>query len=263
MQLEILTRDAEAEAHPIPLLFVHGAWHGAWCWDEHFLPYFAQHGYTSTALSLRGHGSSEGKAKLRWTSIADYVFDVSQVASQFERPPVLIAHSMGGLVVQKYLETRQAPAAVLLASVPLSGVLRTTLSIAGRHPLPFVKTNATLSLYHIIGTPELTREAFFSEDMPEEKLAAYYERMQTESYRAFLDMMVFNLPRPKRVQKTPILVLGGAKDTIFNRKEVEATALAYQTKAEMFADVTHDMMLGNRWNVVADRILGWLGEQGL
>ncbi|HLZ81791.1 MAG TPA: alpha/beta fold hydrolase [Ktedonobacteraceae bacterium] len=263
MQLEILTRDAEVDAHPIPLLFVHGAWHGAWCWDEHFLPYFAQHGYTSTALSLRGHGASEGNKKLRWTSITDYVNDVSQVASQFERPPVLIGHSMGCLVVQKYLETHKAPAAVLLASVPPSGVIRTTLSIAGRHPLPFLKTNATLSLYHIIGTPELTREAFFSEDIAGEKLTTYYERMQTESYRAFLDMMVFNLPRPRRVQKTPMLVLGGARDIIFNRKEVEATARAYQTKAEIFADMAHDMMLEDGWNAVADRILAWLGEQGL
>ena len=263
MQLEILIREAVADARPTPLLFVHGAWHGAWCWDEHFLPYFAEHGYTSTALSLRGHGASEGNNKLRWSSITDYVNDVSQIASQFEQPPVLIGHSMGGLVVQKYLETHQAPAAVLLASVPPGGVTRTTLSIAGRHPLPFLKTNATLTLYHIIGTPELTREAFFSEKMPEEKLAAYHQRMQNESYRAFLDMMVFNLPRPKRVQKTPMLVLGGAKDTIFNPKEVQATALGYQTKAEIFADVAHDMMLEDGWNTVADRILAWLGEQGL
>jgi pimeloyl-ACP methyl ester carboxylesterase len=263
MQLEILTREAATEARSTPLLFVHGAWHGAWCWDEYFLPYFAQHGYTSAALSLRGHGASEGNKKLRWSSITDYVNDVSQVASQFEQPPVLIGHSMGGLVVQKYLETRQAPAAVLLASVPPSGATRTTLGIAGRHPLPFLKSNATLTLYHIIGTPELTREAFFSEDMPGEKLTAYHERMQTESYRAFLDMIVLNLPRPKRVQKTPILVLGGGKDTIFNRKEVEATAKAYQTKAEHFANIAHDMMLEDGWNMVADRILAWLEDLNL
>jgi alpha-beta hydrolase superfamily lysophospholipase len=126
-----------------------------------------------------------------------------------------------------------------------------------------LKTNATLSLYHIIGTPELTREAFFSEDMPGEKLITYHERMQTESYRAFLDMMVLNLPRPKRVQKTPILVLGGGKDTIFNRKEVEATASAYQTKAELFANMAHDMMLEDGWNMVADRILAWLEDLNL
>ena len=124
MQLETLTHKPEANPHPTPLLFVHGAWHGAWCWEDHFLPYFAQHGYTSHAVDLRGHGKSEGGDRLRGTSISHYVSDLAQIIGKLERPPVLIGHSLGGLVVQKYLEKHQAPAAVLLASVPPGGVLR-------------------------------------------------------------------------------------------------------------------------------------------
>ena len=44
MKLEVITREPETDARPTPVLFVHGMFHGAWCWDEHFLPYFAQHG---------------------------------------------------------------------------------------------------------------------------------------------------------------------------------------------------------------------------
>ncbi|MBI5715520.1 MAG: alpha/beta hydrolase, partial [Chloroflexi bacterium] len=47
MQLELITRQPASNPRPTPLLFVHGAWHGAWCWAEYFLPYFAQHGYVS------------------------------------------------------------------------------------------------------------------------------------------------------------------------------------------------------------------------
>ncbi|HZU65944.1 MAG TPA: alpha/beta fold hydrolase [Ktedonobacteraceae bacterium] len=260
--LEIRTKLPESDPHATPLLFVHGAWHDAWCWAEHFLPYFAQHDYISYALDLRGHGKSQGRDRLRWTTIADYVSDIEQVASQLERAPVLIGHSMGGLVVQKYLEKHTAPAAVLLASVPPSGALRTTLSIAVRHPLAFLKANLTLSLYPIIGTPALTREAFFSPDMPEEKVQAYFARMQDESYRAFLDMMIFSLPHPKRVN-TPMLVLGGGRDRIFTRKEVEATGRAYGTQAEIFPTMAHDLMLEEGWQAVADRILVWLEELGL
>ena len=46
MHLELLTQEPEATPHSTPFLFVHGAW----CWAEHFLPYFAQHGYVSHAL---------------------------------------------------------------------------------------------------------------------------------------------------------------------------------------------------------------------
>ncbi|PRC62971.1 alpha/beta hydrolase, partial [Mycobacterium sp. ITM-2017-0098] len=35
--LEVIDKGSASAAHPAPLLFVHGAWHAAWCWDEHFL----------------------------------------------------------------------------------------------------------------------------------------------------------------------------------------------------------------------------------
>ncbi len=132
--LELLTHQPQSNPHPTPILFIHGAWHGAWCWAEHFLPYFAERGYTAHALSLRGHGASAGRERLRWSSIADYASDVAQVASQLPKPPILIGHSMGGLIVQKYLEKHPATAAVLLASVPAGGIIKTVLRIAARHP---------------------------------------------------------------------------------------------------------------------------------
>ena len=65
MKLEVITREPETDARPTPVLFVHGMFHGAWCWEEHFLPYFAQRGYAAHALSLRGHVGSEGRERLR------------------------------------------------------------------------------------------------------------------------------------------------------------------------------------------------------
>ncbi|MGB2811055.1 MAG: alpha/beta fold hydrolase, partial [Mycobacterium sp.] len=49
-------------------------------------------------------------------TIADYVEDVKSVADDLPTRPVVIGHSMGGLVVQKYLESNAAPAGVLMAS---------------------------------------------------------------------------------------------------------------------------------------------------
>jgi pimeloyl-ACP methyl ester carboxylesterase len=57
--LEVIDKGSGSEAHPAPLLFVHGGWHGAWCWDEHFLRFFADKGYQALAVSLRGHGNSQ------------------------------------------------------------------------------------------------------------------------------------------------------------------------------------------------------------
>jgi pimeloyl-ACP methyl ester carboxylesterase len=259
MNLEIITHRPKGVSFSTPILFVHGAWHGAWCWEEYFLPYFAEKGYTSHALSLRGHGGSEKPAHFRWLRISDYVADVAQVVNQFPEKPVLVGHSMGGLVVQKYLEEHAATAAVLLASVPVKGVFRTTLRIARRLPLAFLKANLTWSLFSIIGTPELAREAFFSKDIPSENLNKYFNQLQDESYLAFLDMMLFNLPNPKKVT-TKMLILGAADDAIFRPDEIEATAAAYNQSPEIFKGMAHDMMLENKWQIVADRIMEWLAE---
>jgi pimeloyl-ACP methyl ester carboxylesterase len=262
MYLETITERPISDTRPTPVLFVHGMWHAAWCWAEHFLPYFARHGYVSHALSLRGHGASEGRERLRWTSLADYVANVALVAEQMDRQPVLVGHSMGGMIVQKYLESHQVPAAVLLASAPPKGLIPATLRVAFRHPLAFLKANLAFSMLPPISTPALVRDAFFSADMSEDNLTTYFSRMQDESYRAYLDMMVLNLPRPKRV-KAPILVLGAANDTLLSLGETEATGRSYDTHAEIFPDMAHDMMLEPGWQAVADRILGWLNERGL
>ncbi|RLC08454.1 MAG: alpha/beta hydrolase, partial [Deltaproteobacteria bacterium] len=56
MKLEVISKYPKGKKHSVPILFIHGAFAGAWCWEEYFLPYFADHGYESHALSLRGHG---------------------------------------------------------------------------------------------------------------------------------------------------------------------------------------------------------------
>jgi len=262
MQLELVTADPKGQARPTPILCVHGMWHAAWCWSAHFLPYLAQHAYRAHALSLRGHGGSEGRAQLRWTPLRAFVSDVAQVVDQLERPPVLVGHSMGGLIVQKYLESHQVPAAVFLASAPPRGLLPATLRMARRHPLAVLKSVLTLSLIHNVGTLELYKQALLSDNVPEHELKAYHDQIQDESFRAYLDMLALDLPRPEKVH-TPLLVLGTKADNLIACGEVEATARAYHTQAEFFPGMGHAMMLDAGWQAVADRILAWLDAQGL
>ena len=259
-ELVVRTPNTPRKVHPI--VFVHGAWHGAWCWDEYFLEYFVGHGYQVYALSFRHHGTSTGPKSLRRSRIADYVGDLAALTETLSVQPILVAHSMGGLVVQKYLERADTPAGVLLASVPPQGAWRATLRTARRIPWQFLKANLQLRLYPLVETPRLTREAFFSPTIADDALLQYFRFIQDESYLAFLDMVLLNLPNPKRV-KTPMLVLGGERDAIFRPAEVHATATAYGTQAVLFPGMAHDMMLEPGWHVVADTIVDWLDKQGL
>jgi alpha-beta hydrolase superfamily lysophospholipase len=132
-----------------------------------------------------------------------------------------------------------------------------------RHPLAFLKANLTMSLYPVVNTPSLSRELFFSPDIPEAEFKEYFSRIQDESYFAFWDMLLLNLPRPKRVKGTPILVLGAERDRIFPRAQEERTARAYNSTAEFFPGMAHDMMVEKDWKRVAERIIAWLKEKGL
>jgi pimeloyl-ACP methyl ester carboxylesterase len=263
IHLEVITRQPKKKNTGLaPLLFVHGAWHGAWCW-ELFQSYFAEQGYESYALNLRGRGASEGHDRLRWLRSTDFVTDVAETVSRLPKPPILIGHSLGGYIIQKYMERHYAPAAILLAPVPVSGSLKMFLRLALRHPWQTAKCHLTLFPYALIETPGIVRESFFSVDMPEEMLHLYFTKLQDESYRVAWDASVFDLPRPKRVNLPPTLVLGAVNDKLFSRDEIEETARAYHTQAEFFPDMAHDMMLEKDWMKVAERIVKWLREKEL
>ncbi len=259
MKLELIERRPEVKSYSTPILFVHGMWHGAWCWDDLFMPYLAKKGCHVYALSLRGHGKSEGREKLRWSSIKDYVEDVHQIVEQIEDTPVLVGHSMGGFIVQKYLERYSVPSAVLLAPVSSKGVLGATLRVLFNHPLLFLKANLTMSMYPLISTTARCKELFFSEGMSDQTVSRYHAQMQDEAYRAYLDMLLFNLPKISKI-KTKMLVLGGEEDGVISPAEVKSTAESYNAELEMYSGMAHDMMLEKDWQKVADRLLSWMGS---
>jgi pimeloyl-ACP methyl ester carboxylesterase len=196
---------------------------------------------------------------LRWTRIADFVDDVADTVRQLPSQPILIGHSMGGFIIQKYLEQYSAPAAVLLSSAAPTGLLPTALKIAWRRPIVFAKVNLTLSLLPLIANPQLAREAFFSSDLTDEILEEYWGQMEEESFMAFLDMVALDRPKPAKI-KTPLLVLGAGRDNMLRPADIEATARAYHTQSEFIPGVAHNSMLETRWETVAERILTWLDE---
>lgn len=247
------TPPADTEPYPHPLLFVHGAWHGAWCWEEHFLSWFAARGFEAHALDLRGHGETPAPRSLRRVSAADYLEDIDSAIGSLGGEPILIGHSMGGYLTQRYLESHHLPFAVLIASAPPRGVVGATVSLARTLTGKFLKANATMSLYPLVKDVDDARHHFFSEGLPLEDVARHHDRLQDESYRAFLDMLVLRLPRPRRVS-TEMLVIGGASDTIFDVREVKDTAAAYGTEAVIFDGIAHDMMLDTGWEEVAELI---------
>ncbi|MGA2493405.1 MAG: alpha/beta fold hydrolase [Roseiarcus sp.] len=239
------------------MLFLHGTWHGAWCWAENFLDYFAANGFAAYALSFRGHGESEGRERLRLTRIRDFVADVATVVGMLPSPPILVGHSMGGFVAQKYLERRSLPGAVLVASVPPRGLSRSLLRLMRGDPLVVLKSALTLSLWAMIADVERARALLFSPSMPREKASRYCEQLQDEAYLAYLDCLALDLVNVQEIS-VPVFVTGGSLDAVIQPDLVAETARAYGVKPVMFETMAHDMMLERDWRRLAEAILAWV-----
>lgn len=254
--LEVLSAKPAGRAKPTPLLFVHGAYAAAWCWEEHFLPFFAKAGYAVYAISLSGHGRSRGREHLDSLGISDYVSDVAEVVATLPAPPVLIGHSMGGFVVQKYLEEHTAPGAALLCSVPPQGLM------AAAFGLMFAKPGLMRDLNRLMSGDQVSldtlREALFAQPVSVDDLTRYYRAFQRESHRAIWDMSLFGLPRVSRVTRAPLLILGAEQDHLIPASLVEMTGRTYGIEAEIFPHMGHGIMLETEWRKVAQRILDWL-----
>jgi pimeloyl-ACP methyl ester carboxylesterase len=220
--LEVIDKGRCTGEHPAPLLFVHRGDLAAWCWDEHFLGFFADKGFRADAVSLRGHGASTLSQPLNSCSIADYVDDVRTTVDMLDAEPVLIGHSMGCNVGQKYLEKHPAPAAVLMAPSTPRGIPRITVRMVRRHPWIIFRANTFGSTADLFNTPALAREYLFCANTPEMIVKSYAARMEPESARAGLDQMIrFRDARPVTA---PLLVLGATDDGSRADGEVSAAA---------------------------------------
>ncbi len=262
-ELEVLERrpPTAADAKP-PLLFVHGAYTGAWCWDEHFLDYFAAAGYHCFALSLRGHGHSGGRERLHHAAIVDFVTDVATVVERMPQPPVLIGHSMGGLVIQKYLEQATVPAAVLMATVPHTGVGTSLTRLLLRDPWLLTQIGLMQAGMERWMDLEAASRAVFSTDLPAEKRTRYAAWMQPESRHALADMSFANLPNRHRMAKIPpMLVLAAGGDALFSARLQQQTAHYYDADFLELPGLAHALMLEQDWQRAADAVIDWLARR--
>jgi pimeloyl-ACP methyl ester carboxylesterase len=79
-------------------VLVHGAWHGAWCW-ERVLPRLRDHGHQVQTITLAGLGDRAGELSPD-IGLEDHVRDVAEALDDGPEPVLLVGHSYGGLVVR-------------------------------------------------------------------------------------------------------------------------------------------------------------------
>jgi pimeloyl-ACP methyl ester carboxylesterase len=262
MELEILHRPPAAPVDGPPLLFVHGAYSGAWIWDAFFLPHFAGLGYHAHAVSLRGHGKSDGRDQLHFWGISDYVRDVRAAVRRMDRTPVLVGHSLGGLLCQRFLaDGGDAAGLVLLNSVPPHGMAGSLGRLISEGPTLAGKLS-TLHLFprswwdNVFSVDELT-ELFLSPFTEPDHVSWLLPMMQPESSRVAAELAVFCRVSPDRIS-CPVSVIGAENDQIIPPSEVRETAAEYGVEPVVLPRLGHTVMVEDHWRDAADAVRRWL-----
>lgn len=254
--IEILHRPVRRPRALPPLLFVHGAYMGAWCWDVHVMPALAARGFDCHAVSLRGHGESIGARDLDRFGLADYVDDVAYAVGRMARVPIVIGHSMGAVVAQHYARRHRVAGVVMIAGVPPLGLVAASIELGLRAPDLYTQFALIQSgQHHLIDSRRLSR-AVFADDMPLPQALTYFGRMQRESRRVFAELAWPHMCSVRLAPDTPVAVLGGAQDRLFSVPGVRAAALWHGTQAQILPGLGHTLMLDRDW----ERAVAWLAD---
>jgi pimeloyl-ACP methyl ester carboxylesterase len=254
MQLEIIhTKPHSTSLGTIVLL--HGVCFGAWYWETNFQPWFTTNGYEVISISYRNHGNSEKKGSLKWRSIKEYVEDVHSIVSAIQGNIYLIGHSMGGFIVQHYLQKHPSPQikkATLLCTVPASGIGGATFQIIKHYPVRFFMALFTLSFLPVFNNEQRAKHLMFSKHFSDDTLHSFFPRMQDESFKAYLDMLLLHLPSINNTG-VPLLMIAGADDFLISTSSVEKNAKQLGAAFEI-VEGGHNINWEAGWEDLAEKI---------
>lgn len=84
-------------------VLIHGAWHGAWCW-ERITPLLEEMGHQVHAVDLPAHGADQ--TPIDQVNVKVYTDKVCSVLDEMDEPVIMVGHSMGGIVISEAAEQR-------------------------------------------------------------------------------------------------------------------------------------------------------------
>ncbi len=253
------------------IVFVTGAFVSNSCWAE-WKTYFESKGYTclapawphkeASALELRRRQPDAQVAALRLTEVTSYY---AHLIRQLPEKPILIGHSVGGLLTQLLLQQDLAVAGVAIHSVPPQGVntFKWSFIRSSWGPLGFftpVNKSFLMSFQQW--------QYAFTNGMPlAQQQAAYEQFVVPESKRIIRDGITKAAKIDFRRPHAPLLFVAGSTDHIMPASLNYSNYKRYKkygnsiTDYKEFEGRNHFVLGQPTWKEDANFILAWLDQR--
>lgn len=244
------------------LLFVHGGYVNAKCWHVHLVPFFQKAGYRCHTIDLRGHGLSQGAEHLHHFGIEDYADDIETALSSIPGPVILIGHSMGCLVIQRYLEREdaRADAAVFLAPVPPSGTAASAMHLTLKYPGFFQAVSAATQGFLSPEHADLMRQIYFSPGIHTSDILKFADMVGPESFKAITEMAFLAMRGPHGHLTLPTLVIGGQNDAVFPDHTLDDTGQLWNAQVQRIDGAGHMFIVDHHHDEACRFILDWMEQ---
>ncbi len=240
-------------------IMVHGAFCGGWAFEA-FKGRFEAAGYACLTPDLRGHGPGQSPAGV---SMADYASDIAGLIAAQAEAPVLIGHSLGGLVAQMAAARAPVRALILLAPSAPWGIAGGTIEEA----ISAVSLYALGPFWMQAIEPDYASARHYSLDrMDKAARKAVFARMTRESGRAlwetlnwWLDPFMTTQVPPSRIT-APVLALVGDRDQVHPPATVRQTLARLGGEMRVIPGMSHWLVSEPSWEGVANACLKWLED---
>ncbi len=239
---------------------VHGAFCAGWAFDAFRRPFEAA-GHTVIAPDLPGHESQPGRSTVTGQSMSDYAKAIGRLIDDQPAPPILIGHSLGGLVAQMAAARSRVAGLILLAPSSPWGVTGSTAEEA----ISAVSLYALGPYWALPVDPDYgSARRYLFDRLPREERRALFARLVPESGRALWETLNWWLDPFATTQvsahaiRAPVMAVAGGLDAIHPTATVRAIAKRLGGETVVLPQMSHWLVGEPGWQEVAQACLTWI-----
>ena len=260
-----------------PIVFVHGLWLHGDSWDN-WVELFRHNGYQAMAASWPGDSETteatrQNARELGGYGVTEIANHIAKQLERFDRRPILIGHSFGGLLVQNLLGRNLAAAGIAIDPAPIKGVPELPVN-AFRSALPLLSN--PLNFKRAVALTEHQFRFGFGNALSEKESNELYAKYAIPAPGRPLFQAATATLNPNSATKVnvanatrgPLLLVAGQKDNTVPPVMVRSALRAYSkspaiTELREFAGRGHSLTIDSGWRELAEYSLSWLKAKGL